>query len=125
MKRKYIFSTGVIGILFMMLGQLSFSINDILVKEIVVDSQNNMSVINVIFLRGLITSMIILLYLKFYEKKNILNIFKIQKYHQRGIYEVLTAICFFTALILLPVAEVYTLLTVSYTHLTLPTKRIV
>ena len=110
MKHKYIFSTGVIGILFMMLGQLSFSINDILVKEIVVDSQNNMSVINVIFLRGLITSMIILLYLKFYEKKNILNIFKIQKYHQRGIYEVLTAICFFTALILLPVAEVYTLL---------------
>ena len=94
----------------MMLGQLSFSINDILVKEIVVDSQNNMSVINVIFLRGLITSMIILLYLKFYEKKNILNIFKNQKYHQRGIYEVLTAICFFTALILLPVAEVYTLL---------------
>ena len=41
---------------------------------------------------------------------NIFNIFKIKKYHQRGIYEVLTAICFFTGLILLPVAEVYTLL---------------
>jgi len=110
MKRKYIFSVGALGILFMMLGQLSFSINDTLVKEIVVDSKNNMSVINVIFLRGLITTTFIFLYLKFYERKKILDIVKIRKYHQRGIYEVLTAICFFTGLILLPVAEVYTLL---------------
>ena len=110
MKRKYIFSVGALGIIFMMLGQLSFSINDTLVKEIVIDSENNMSVINVIFLRGLITTTFIFLYLKFYERKNILDIFKIKKYHQRGIYEVLTAICFFTGLILLPIAEVYTLL---------------
>ena len=110
MKRKYIFSAGAVGIIFMMLGQLSFSINDTLVKEIVVDSQNNMSVINIIFLRGLLTTSFIFLYLKFYEKKNIFNIFIIKKYHQRGMFEVLTAICFFTGLILLPVAEVYTLL---------------
>ncbi len=110
MKRKYIFSVGALGIVFMTLGQLSFSINDTLVKEIVIDSKNNMSVINIIFLRGLITTTFIFLYLKFYERKNILNIVKIRKYHQRGIYEVLTAICFFTGLILLPVAEVYTLL---------------
>jgi len=110
MKRKYIFSVGALGIIFMMLGQLSFSINDTLVKEIVIDSKNNMSVINIIFLRGLITTTFIFLYLKFYERKNIFDIFKIKKYHQRGIYEVLTAICFFTGLILLPVAEVYTLL---------------
>ena len=110
MKRKYIFSVGTLGIIFMLLGQLSFSINDTLVKEIVIDSKNNMSVINIIFLRGLITTSFIFLYLKFYERKNILDIFKIKKYHQRGIYEVLTAICFFTGLILLPIAEVYTLL---------------
>ena len=110
MKRKYIFSVGALGIVFMMLGQLSFSINDTLVKEIVIDSKNNMSVINIIFLRGLITTTFIFLYLKFYERKKILDIVKIRKYHQRGIYEVLTAICFFTGLILLPVAEVYTLL---------------
>ena len=110
MKRKYIFSAGLLGIIFMMLGQLSFSINDTLVKEIVIDSSSNMSVINVIFLRGLITTFIILMFLIFYEKKNIFTIIKIKKYHQRGIYEVLTAICFFTGLILLPVAEVYTLL---------------
>ena len=110
MKRKYILSAGLIGIIFMMLGQLSFSINDTLVKEIVIDSSNNMSVINVIFLRGLITTLLIFIFLIFYEKKNILTILKFKKYHQRGIYEVLTAIFFFTGLILLPVAEVYTLL---------------
>ena len=110
MKRKYILSAGAIGIIFMMLGQLSFSINDTLVKEIVLDNKNNLSIINILFLRGLLTTSFIFLYLKFYEKKNILNIFKIKKYHLRGIYEVLTAVCFFTGLILLPVAEVYTLL---------------
>jgi len=110
MKRKYILSAGAIGIIFMMLGQLSFSINDTLVKEIVIDNKNNLSIINILFLRGILTTAFIFLYLKFYEKKNILNIFKIKKYHLRGIYEVLTAVCFFTGLILLPVAEVYTLL---------------
>ena len=110
MKSKYILSAGTIGIVLMMLGQLSFAINDTLVKDIVVNSKNNMSVINVIFLRGIISTFLIFLYLKYYEKKNIINILKIRKYHQRGLFEVLTAICFFTGLILLPVAEVYTLL---------------
>jgi len=110
MKRKYIFSTGAIGIIFMMIGQLSFAVNDTLVKEIVIDNTDNLSVFNVIFLRGLLSTSFIFLYLKFYEKKNIINIFKIKNYHKRGIYEVLTAVCFFAGLILLPVAEVYTLL---------------
>jgi hypothetical protein len=56
MKRKYILTTGAIGVIFMMLGQLSFSINDSLVKLIVVDTQKNLSILNVIFLRGLITT---------------------------------------------------------------------
>ena len=113
MKRKYIFTTSAIGVIFMMLGQLSFSINDTIVKLIVVDTEKNLSVLNVIFLRGMISTTFIYLYLKFYEKKNIFKISKIYKYHQRGIYEVLTAVCFFTGLILLPVAEVYTLLMTS------------
>ena len=69
MKRKYILSAGTIGIVLMMLGQLCFAINDTLVKEIVIDSQKNMSVVNVIFLRGIITTLFIFLYLKYYEKK--------------------------------------------------------
>ena len=52
MKSKYILSAGTIGIVFMMLGQLSFAINNTLVKDIVVVSQDNMSVINIIFLRN-------------------------------------------------------------------------
>ena len=47
MKRKYILSAGTIGIVLMMLGQLCFAINDTLVKEIVIDSQKNMSVVTV------------------------------------------------------------------------------
>ena len=113
MKRKYIFTTSAIGVIFMMLGQLSFSINDSIVKLIVVDTEKNLSVLNVIFLRGLISTTLIYLYLKIYEKKNFFNIFKINKYYQRGMYEVLTAVFFFTGLILLPVAEVYTLLMTS------------
>ena len=73
MKRKYILSAGAIGIIFMMLGQLSFSINDTLVKEIVIDNKNNLSIINILFLRGILTTSFIFLYLKFYEKKYIQN----------------------------------------------------
>jgi len=69
MKRKYILSAGAIGIMFMMLGQLFFSINDTLVKEIVIGTKNNMSIINIIFLRGILTTSFIFMYLKFYEKK--------------------------------------------------------
>ena len=69
MKRKYIFTTSAIGVIFMMLGQLSFSINDTIVKLIVVDTEKNLSVLNVIFLRGMISTTFIYLYLKFYEKK--------------------------------------------------------
>ena len=67
-----------------------------------------MSVLNTIFITRAFYNFSNFLYIKYYEKK-IFN-YKIKKYHQRGLYEVLTAICFFTGLILLPVAEVYTLL---------------
>ena len=86
MKRKYIFSAGLIGIIFMMLGQLSFSINDTLVKEIVIDSSSNMSVINVIFLRGLIATFLIFIFLVFYEKKKYIYYYKNKKISpERGI----------------------------------------
>ena len=78
MKSKYILSAGTIGIVLMMLGQLSFAINDTLVKDIVVDSKNNMSVINVIFLRGIISTFLIFLYLKYYEKRILLIYLKLE-----------------------------------------------
>ena len=110
MKSKILFSTGIFGILLMMAGQLSFSINDsfvkLTVKEIGIDS----SIYSVIFSRGIITTSLLGIYLIYFEKKNLLNILKIKEFHFRGLYEVLTALFFFSGLIFLPIAEVYTLL---------------
>ena len=110
MKRKYIFAPAILGILFMILSQFSFSLNDSLVKLIVIESSNQLSLLNTIFIRGLFTTLVILLYLKIVERKNLITIVSQIPYHKRGLYEVLTAICFLSGLILLPFAEVYTLL---------------
>ncbi len=90
----------------MIISQLSFAINDSLVKLIVLESNSNTSILNVIFIRGIITTFIIYLYLSLIERKKITKIVKNLNYHKRGILEVLTAFCFLTALVLLPVAKV-------------------
>ena len=53
----------------MIAGQLSFAINDSYVKLSVLDLNSNISTFNVIFFRGLITSLLILLYILLVEKK--------------------------------------------------------
>ena len=110
MKSKILFSTGSFGILLMMAGQLSFAVNDSFVKLAVKNIEVDSSIFSVIFTRGSITTVLLGLYLIFVEKKNLINILVIKKFHIRGFYEVLTALFFFTALILLPISEVYTLL---------------
>ena len=47
MKSKLLFSTGVFGILLMMAGQLSFSINDSFVKLAVKEINDNSSIFSV------------------------------------------------------------------------------
>ncbi len=110
MKIKILFSTGVFGILLMMLGQLSFSINDSFVKLAVLEISINSSIFSVIFSRGIVTTLLLGIYLIIFEKKNIFHILSIKSFHIRGFYEVLTALFFFIALIYLPISEVYTLL---------------
>ena len=110
MKSKILFSVGTIGVLFMMAGQLSFSINDSYVKLVVKNIGDDNSLYSVIFLRGLVTSSLLGLYLIFFEKKNLIKILSIKSFHIRGLYEVLTALFFLVGLILLPISEVYTLL---------------
>ena len=110
MKSKILFSTGIVGILLMMAGQLSFSINDSLVKLTVREIGKDSSIYSVIFSRGIITTSLLGIYLIYFEKKNLLNILKIKEFHFRGLYEVLTALFFFSGLIFLPISEVYTLL---------------
>ena len=110
MKSKILFSTGGFGILLMMAGQLSFAVNDTFVKLAVKNIEFDSSIFSVIFTRGSITTLLLGLYLVIIEKKNLINILSIKKFHIRGLYEVLTALFFFIALILLPISEVYTLL---------------
>ena len=110
MKSKILFSSGAIGIILMMGGQLSFSLNDSFVKLAVIEIGIDTSIFSIIFTRGIITTILLGLYLIIFEKKNLFAILKIKKFHIRGLYEVLTAIFFFTALIYLPISEVYTLL---------------
>ncbi len=110
MKSKILFSTGAFGIILMMAGQLSFAVNDSFVKLAVKNIEVDSSIFSVIFTRGSITTILLGLYLILVEKKNLINILLIKKFHIRGFYEVMTALFFFTALILLPISEVYTLL---------------
>ena len=53
----------------MIAGQLSFAINDSYVKLSVLDLNSNISTFNVIFIRGVVTSLLILLYIILVEKK--------------------------------------------------------
>ena len=110
MKSKILFTTGAFGVLLMMAGQLSFAVNDTFVKLAVKNIEVNSSIFSVIFTRGSITTLLLGLYLIIIERKNLISILSIKKFHIRGLYEVLTALFFFTALILLPISEVYTLL---------------
>lgn len=110
MKRKHLLSNSLLGIILMCAGQLSFALNDCIVKFSVQEANNNISVINVIFIRGLFTTFFIFLYLNIIDKKNIFEILKIKSFHIRGLFEVMTALFFFTGLILMPVSNVYTLL---------------
>jgi len=110
MNSKTFFSSSAIGIILMMLGQLCFSINDTIVKLEVKEVNNIYSTFNIIFIRGIFSSLFIFFYIYFFQKKNIIKIILTKKYYFRGIYEVLTALFFFIGLILMPVSQVYTFL---------------
>ena len=94
MKSKILFSSGLFGIILMMAGQLSFSINDSFVKLAVKEININSSIFSVIFSRGVIATILLGLYLYFIEKKNLIKIISIKSFHVRGLYEVLTALFF-------------------------------
>ena len=98
------------GLFFMILGQLSFAANDTIVKFSVKLTKNDFSTLNIIFIRGIFTTFFILIIIIFFTNTKVKNIFINPKSYLRAIFEVLTAIFFFTGLILMPMANVYTLL---------------
>lgn len=98
------------GIFFMILGQLCFAINDTIVKYSVKLTENDFSTLNIIFIRGIFTTLFIIIIIFFFTKTKVSKVFINPKSYLRALFEVLTAIFFFTGLILMPMANVYTLL---------------
>ena len=110
MKRFLNISNNTKGVFLMLLGQLSFAINDTFVKLMVQISENNFSTLSIIFLRGFFASIFILLVIILFTQNNLKTAFKNKISYLRGIFEVLTAAFFFAGLIMMPMANVYTLL---------------
>ena len=110
MKKLLNISDNTKGLFLMLLGQLSFAINDTFVKFMVTESENNFSTLNIIFIRGFFASILILLIIFIFTQNNLKTVFKNKQSYLRGFFEVLTAAFFFAGLILMPMANVYTLL---------------
>jgi len=103
-------NNNVKGLILMLIGQLCFAINDTLVKYSVKLTESDISILNIIFIRGFFTTFCIFIIILFFTSTNIKNIFLNPKFYLRALFEVLTAIFFFAGLILMPMANVYTLL---------------
>ena len=110
MKKLLNISDNTKGLFLMLLGHLSFAINDRFVKFMVTESENNFSTLNIIFIRGFFASILILLIIFIFTQNNLKTVFKNKQSYLRGFFEVLTAAFFFAGLILMPMANVYTLL---------------
>ena len=98
------------GIFFMLLSTFFFAINDAFVKYAVKQLGNDLSLFNVVFIRGIFTSILILLSIYFFGNLNLKKLFNSKRSYVRGIFEVLAAFTFLTSLMLMPMADVYTLL---------------
>ena len=98
------------GILFMFLGSLFFALNDAIVKFAVKQIGNDFSLFNVVFIRGIFCSLLILVSIYFFGGINLKKIFNDKRSYLRGMCEVGAALLFLTSLMLMPMGDVYTLL---------------
>ena len=98
------------GICFMILASLFFAINDAIVKFVVKQFENDSALFNVVFIRAIFTSIFIFITIFFYRNFNLKKIFYDKRSYIRGIFEVLAAFTFLTGLMLMPMADIYTLL---------------
>jgi len=97
------------GIIFMLLSSLCFAINDAVIKFAVKQMENDFSMFNIIFVRGIFTSLLILISIFFFGKINLKKLLNNKRSYLRGLFEVLAALTFLTGLMLMPMADVYTL----------------
>ena len=85
------------GIFFMLLASLFFAINDALVKYAVKQLGNDLSLFNIVFIRGIFTSILILFSIYFFGKIDLKKLFSDKRSYVRGIFEVIAAFCFLTS----------------------------
>ena len=98
------------GIIFMVLSSFFFAINDAIVKYTVKQLGDDFSLFKIIFFRGAIACTLILILIFLFGKINLNKLFYEKRSYIRGIFEVLAAFCFLTSLMLMPMADIYTLI---------------
>jgi drug/metabolite transporter (DMT)-like permease len=101
-----------LGITYMLLCMLFFSINDAFIKYILLIYKDITLLGQVIFIRGVCSTFILGLYL-YFKKKLTLDIIKSKPLHARGTIESIAAIFFFLGLMYLPFGELYSLLNLA------------
>ena len=97
----------------MMLAQLSFATNDMLVKIIYQNYQEIFVLNQIIFIRGIFACFVIGLFLFLKNELDFKVIFSSKKLAIRGLLESLCCICFFIGIAKLPFAKVYVLLSLA------------
>jgi len=100
------------GITYMILCMLFFSINDAFIKYILFLYKDITILGEIIFIRGICSTAILGLYL-YYKKKLNLEVFVSKPLHLRGLIESIAAIFFFLGLMFLPFGELYSLMNLA------------
>jgi drug/metabolite transporter (DMT)-like permease len=101
-----------VGVAYMILCMFFFSINDAFIKYILFIYKDVTILGEIIFIRGLCSTIILGAYL-YYKKKLTLNIICSKSLHLRGGLESIAAVFFFLGLMYLPFGELYSLMNLA------------
>lgn len=101
-----------LGITYMIFCMFFFAINDALIKHVLLIYKDITILGEVIFIRGVISTLILGLYL-FFKKKLTLDVMISKPLHGRGAVESIAAVFFFLGLMYLPFGELYSLLNLA------------
>jgi drug/metabolite transporter (DMT)-like permease len=113
-KKYYNLPLEIQGIIVMMLSQFFFASNDAFVKYILSFHDNNISVLGqIVFIRGVITTLLIGLILYFQRQLELQIMLGSRKLWIRGLIEGGCAIFFFLGLATLPLGDLYVLLNLA------------
>ncbi len=96
----------------MILCMFFFAINDALIKHVLLIYKDITILGEIIFIRGVISTLILGLYL-FFKKKLTLDVMISKPLHGRGAVESIAAVFFFLGLMYLPFGELYSLLNLA------------